>query len=124
MARKDAVPISRKTLAWAIKRAGLTHEQLAKALGKGYTAGHVIAWESGDVLPTLVQAERIAEKLRIPFGVLFMENPPEITVPIPDLRTVSGESPPKPSIGFFEVTGESRSRQRWYRELRDRKSVV
>lgn len=116
MAKTDIAHISGKVVEWARIRAGHTHQTLAKALGKGYTAENVIAWEKEDAKPTFVQAENLAKKLRLPFGILFMADPPAIKVSIPDLRTVSGQPPENPSINFFEAVSESQSRQRWYKE--------
>jgi len=123
MATRDVAHINGIVAQWARERVGLTRETLAKSLGKGFTAETVLAWESGNAFPTLAQAENLAKKLRLPFGILFMPEPPSLTVPIPDLRTVSGQPPANPSINFFEIVNENQSRQSWYREAREREQA-
>jgi len=111
---RDVARISGEVLRWARRRADIQPEQLASAIGKGYTASHVLSWESGESFPTFRQAEIIADKLHVPFGILFMENPPELSLPIPDLRTVSGEPPERLSLNFLEVINDCLVRQFWY----------
>ena len=114
MSTSDIAYISAPVVKWARERAGLSQEELATQLAN-VKASQVDAWEQGTSLPTFSQAERLAEKLRIPFAVLFMENPPEIALPIPDLRTVTHKKL-KPSLEFFDVVSDALLRQRWYRE--------
>src|SRR5215469_704576 len=119
MAKADIAHISGNVVRWARKRAGDTPETLAKSLGKGYTAANVVAWEKEDAFPTFAQAETLAKKLRLPLAILFMAEPPNIEIHLPDLRTVSGQPPANPSINFYEAVSESQSRQQWYREVKE-----
>lgn len=48
--------------------------------------------EQGLLCPTFRQAQTFADKTFIPFGYLFLSEPPRETLPIPDLRTV-GDHP-------------------------------
>jgi Zn-dependent peptidase ImmA (M78 family)/transcriptional regulator with XRE-family HTH domain len=114
MSTSDIAYISAPVVKWARERAGLSQEELATQLNN-VKASQVHAWELGTSLPTFSQAERLAEKLRIPFAILFMEKPPEIGLPIPDLRTVTHKKR-KPTLEFFDVVSDALLRQRWYRE--------
>jgi Zn-dependent peptidase ImmA (M78 family) len=84
---------------------------------KQLTANQIRAWEEGESRPTHTQAEKLADKLRIPLLVLFLSKPPDIKVPIPDLRTVTELAPKAPSIEFVEVINDVLTRQTWYREF-------
>src|SRR6266404_3528625 len=121
MSTSDIAYISAPVVKWARERAGLSQEELATHLNN-VKASQVHAWELGTSLPTFSQAERLAEKLRIPFAILFMEKPPEIGLPIPDLRTVTHKKR-KPTLEFFDVVSDALLRQRWYREHQQEQEV-
>jgi Zn-dependent peptidase ImmA (M78 family)/DNA-binding XRE family transcriptional regulator len=114
----DIAYVSAPVVKWARERAGLTTEELATHL-KNVKTAQINAWESGDSLPSPTQAEKLSEKLRVPLAILFMENPPEIPLPIPDLRTVSQTARQKPSLEFFDLICDALVRQRWYREFQE-----
>jgi Zn-dependent peptidase ImmA (M78 family)/DNA-binding XRE family transcriptional regulator len=114
---RDIAYISAPTLKWARERAGLSQEELAVQLG--VKPSQIDAWEQGLSFPTFTQAEKLSEQLRLPFAILFMEKPPEINLPIPDLRTVTSKGKQKPSLEFFDVVSDAVLRQRWYREYRE-----
>ncbi|HXX43485.1 MAG TPA: XRE family transcriptional regulator [Candidatus Acidoferrales bacterium] len=116
MGTRDIAYVSGAAVRWARERARLEAATLASKLGKGFTAAHVSAWEAGQSFPTLSQAERLADSLYVPLAILFMQDPPDIALPLPDFRTVSGERPGPPSPEFFDVLNDALIRQHWYRE--------
>jgi len=77
------------------------------------------AWEKGDERPTFRQAQSLAQKLRIPFGYLFLSAPPEEKLPLPDLRVVAGTQPHPPSPDFSDLLNDVLRKQRWYREYQE-----
>jgi Zn-dependent peptidase ImmA (M78 family) len=79
----------------------------------------VIAWSRGESLPRFSQAEQLARKLRIPLAVLFMEKPPAIEIPIPDLRTIGNAEKAKPSLQFLDVLNDALIKQDWYRAYQE-----
>jgi Zn-dependent peptidase ImmA (M78 family) len=107
------VPINPEVLEWAIERAGLSIEQLAKNF---VDADQIRSWHDREALPTLAQAETLAHKLRIPFPVLLLDDAPKLQLPIPDLRTVDGRSVGKPSTEFVDTVNDAVVRQDWYRD--------
>jgi Zn-dependent peptidase ImmA (M78 family) len=118
VAKRDVVKIGGAVLAWARKRAKLEPAQLGRRMGKGFTADHISAWENGSALPTFAQAEKLADILHLPFGLLFMEKPPPVVLPIPDRRTVAGTAQGQPSLEFLDVVNDCLLRQHWYRDER------
>lgn len=112
MAKGDVVKISGTVVAWARERAGIDKASPATKMGKGYTPDHITAWEDGSSLPTFVQAEKLADQLRVPFGILFMKEPPPVSLPIPDLRTITSPLQSKPSLEFLDVLNDCLARQR------------
>lgn len=101
-------------LRWARLRDGLSVEDAAKAVD--VTAERVLAWEDGDQRPTLKKAQALAHKLNIPFAYLFLSEPPAEAIPLPDLRTVAGQSLTQPSPGLLWIVNDALSKQEWYRE--------
>jgi Zn-dependent peptidase ImmA (M78 family) len=95
---------------WARERNSLSVDALVDKY-KNYEQ-----WESGEAYPTLRQAQELARKFRVPFGYLYLSTPPEEILPLPDLRTVAGAQPIKPSPDFLEVLYDALRKQQWYRE--------
>jgi len=107
-----AAYITSAIVEWARSRAGISPEQLASSL-KVPTAT-VLAWEKGEVKPTFTRAEALAKRLRIPFGYLFLSKPPDDGIPLPDLRTETGQRPQQPSLDFIEIVRTTLLKQQWY----------
>ena len=80
------VSVSPDLLRWARERAGLTQDDLAGRFRK------LSSWESGGTRPTLKQVEALARAVHVPVGYLFLREPPDEPIPIPDFRTIAGES--------------------------------
>lgn len=116
MPARDVAYISPATVEWARQRAGLSPEQLSARLRSGITPAHIAAWETGQSMPTFSQAEKLANKLHLPFAILFMSVPPKISVPIPDLRTVHDVERYQLSLASVEMVNDALIRQEWYRE--------
>ena len=89
-------------------------EQLARALK--VDSRTLAAWEGGQQSPPFGRAEKLADKLRIPFGYLFLSKPPSDDFPLPDLRTVGNVAVAKPSLNFVEVVNDALLKQQWYSE--------
>ena len=105
------VSVQPKLIRWACKRAGYELSELAERIPQ------LPAWERGDKQPTLKQLERFAKATHTPFGYLFLPEPPEERMPIPDLRTVTTE-PLRPSPDLLDTIYAMQQRQDWWREER------
>ncbi len=92
------VPVNPALLRWARERAALTLDKLVKRFP------HYEQWERGVAQPTLKQLERLAQALHVPFGYLFLNEPPEEPLPIPDFRTMAGHPDrPKPCLAGYHL---------------------
>ncbi|WP_277187747.1 XRE family transcriptional regulator [Caballeronia sp. BR00000012568055] len=108
--------INPSILVWARQRSGIDVPALAKKIGTD--AIHVASWEIGESRPTFRQARRFAELTHIPFGYLYLAEPPEESLPIADFRTV-GDAPLVPlGADFRELLNDVLRKQNWYREYR------
>lgn len=76
----------------------------------------LLSWEKGESLPTFRQARVLAKKLKIPLGYLYLSEPPDESLPIPDLRVKPGTPAHKPSPDFLEVLYDAMRKQEWYRD--------
>ncbi|QHD04908.1 ImmA/IrrE family metallo-endopeptidase [Pseudomonas sp. R76] len=101
-------------LSWSRQRAGLSEAQIAKGLALKIVK--VKRWEGGQNLPTFNQAQKWAVITQIPFGFLFLKAPPQEHLPIPDLRTVGGVFPHKPSLNLMDTVRDVLRKQDWYLE--------
>jgi Zn-dependent peptidase ImmA (M78 family)/transcriptional regulator with XRE-family HTH domain len=93
MAKAAKAYINGHLIRWARERADMPAEELAKKMGQ--KPERVADWETGKELPTFKQATKLANVTHVPFGYLFLKNPPADEVPLPDLRTV-GTAPARP----------------------------
>lgn len=110
----SAALINPSILTWSRLRAGLSEDKLAHGLA--IKTEKVFEWEAGESLPTFKQAQRWATLAHIPFGFLFLTEPPQEALPLPDLRTVGGQAPAKPSVDLMDTVKEVLRRQQWYVE--------
>lgn len=106
--------ISPEILRWARERAALSIAMVAEKL-KVDTA-KLLAWEDGSARPTFKQAERIATFFHIPFGFLFLPEPPEEKLPIPDLRTQDGAQRDTLSPDARDLLRDVLVQHDWYRD--------
>ena len=79
-------------------------------------------WEEGKAEPTLKQVKRIAQKLYVPYGYLFLSNPPEEKLPIPDFRTIKNKELSNPSIELLDTIYDAQRKQDWLREEKIREN--
>ncbi len=98
-------------LVWARERSRLPAEELKRRFPR------LDEWERGDRTPTLRQLESFASATHTPVGFLFLTEPPEEKVPIPDYRTMedAGIGPPSPDL--LDTIFQCQQRQEWYRDF-------
>lgn len=106
----NRVYINPELLRWARNRGGASTADLERKFPR------LEAWERGEVDPTFRQVEQFAQATRTPVGYLFLNEPPEERVPIPDFRTVRNERLGRPSPDLLEMIRVCQQRQTWYRD--------
>ncbi|MFV2045096.1 MAG: ImmA/IrrE family metallo-endopeptidase [Anaerolineales bacterium] len=102
------VSVNPDLLYWALERAGLTAEALA---GKFPKLGE---WLQGELAPTLKQLESFANATHTAIGLLFLQQPPEEPLPIPDFRTMPQAQLARPSADLLDTIYLCQQRQAWY----------
>lgn len=104
------VAVNPEILQWAGRRAGLPFDNLRRKFPK------ISDWFQGKLAPTLKQLEAFARATHTPVGFFFLPKPPEISLPIPDFRTIGAEGPGPPSPDLLETIYLCQQRQDWYRD--------
>lgn len=69
------------------------------------------------MLPTLKQLDDFARAVHAPVGYLFLPEPPDEPLPIPDFRTVNGRGVRRVSPDLLDMLYACQERQGWYREF-------
>ena len=106
--------INPEILTWARERLGFSVSEFAKKLGK--TEECLTEWETGERSLTFNQAMNFAKKAHIPFGYLFLAQPPIEELPLPDLRTIDGQGVHRPSAELLDIIKLMLQRQEWYKD--------
>jgi Zn-dependent peptidase ImmA (M78 family) len=74
-------------------------------------------WEAGTKQPTLKQLEKFAQATHTPIGYLFLPEPPEESLPVPDFRTIGDVEIGRASPDLLETVYQCQQRQDWYRDF-------
>jgi Zn-dependent peptidase ImmA (M78 family) len=98
-------------LRWACERAGYDVQALAHRIPQ------LPAWVRGEKRPTFKQLEAFAKATHTPFGYLFLPEPPEEPLPIPDFRTVRDAGLRRPTPDLLDIVYLCQHRQDWYRDF-------
>lgn len=104
------VEISPGVLEWARKRSGMPIDKVTKRFKK------YPLWLAGNGGPTFKQIETLASLLNLPMGMLFLPEPPEEKLPLPDFRRMADGGTPGPSTELIDTIHICQRRQRWYRD--------
>ncbi len=105
------VEISPEMLNWAVERAGMDPLDLIARFAK------LPLWLEGEAQPTLKQLENFAKAVHVPIGYLFLPEPPDERLPIPDFRTLDGRQLARPSPNLMEMIYACQERQSWYADF-------
>lgn len=98
-------------LRWAVERAGWDEQTALRRFPQ------LNEWASGTRQPTLKQIEQFAHATHAPFGQLFLPEPPDEPLPVPDLRTIKDAGIRRPSADLLDALYLCQERQDWYREF-------
>lgn len=106
------VAVKPELLQWARERAHMDVDGLLKRFAK------LPEWESGKAQPTFKQLEDFAKATRVPFGYLFLPEPPAEPLPIPDFRTLKNRGVGSISPNLRDSIYAMQRRQAWLRDER------
>jgi Zn-dependent peptidase ImmA (M78 family) len=95
-------------LQWAVDRAGVTMQDVRRRFAR------YDQWIAGTAHPTLKQLEDFGRYTYAAVGFFFGSEPPELTLPIPDYRTMDGARPGDPSPDLLDTVYLCQQRQEWY----------
>lgn len=101
------VNINPRILSWAISRADKSVEELAKALPK------LPDWLEQKAVPTVKQLETFSKKVHLPFGYLFLQEPPKESIPFPYFRQGAKLTNSQVSLNVFDTILHIQQRQQW-----------
>ena len=104
------VAASIPVLRWAAQRARLHDEDLSARFRKWQL------WLSGEAQPTLKQLEDFARLTHTAIGYFFLPAPPQLSLPVPDFRTLRDEALREPSSALLDTLYLCQQRQDWYRD--------
>jgi len=109
MTRVDVRP---ELISWARERARVSSDDLIQRFPR------LREWENGTIRPTLRQLVAFASRTTTPLGYLFLPDPPEEELPIPDFRTLADRPLGRPSPNLLDTIFDMQRRQTWLREER------
>ena len=101
-----------EVLRWARERAGLAPDTLAARLR--VRPDRIAEWEASGRI-SISQADRLARCTRTPVGYLYLDEPPDDDLPIPDFRAPELR-PRRPSPDLLDTVYLMARRQAWMRE--------
>ena len=104
------IPVPPEMLHWACKRAGHDVAYFAERMPQ------LSSWIRCEKQPTLKQLEKLAKLTHTPLGYLFLPDPPDECLPVPDYRTVTGTTQGRPSPDLLDTLYTMQRRQGWLRE--------
>ena len=113
--------VTPSVLTWARRRRGIEVGELAAKLNVKIEA--IDAWEAGERRPTFRQAQRFAQVLYVPFGYLYLTEPPVEELPLADFRTIPGQIPQRPSPDLLDLLNDVLGKQQWFREYRESEGI-
>lgn len=102
--------INKNIIEWAIVRNGNSLEDFY------YQNPNVESWVKGEKYPTVKQLEDFTHKVHVPFGYMFLENPPIEDIPLPFFRTGNVNLSNKVSLNVFHTIQNIQDRQNWLTE--------
>ncbi|MCC6154512.1 MAG: ImmA/IrrE family metallo-endopeptidase [Candidatus Hydrogenedentes bacterium] len=106
----NRIAVNPSLLSWARERAGLDTLALTGRFPK------LPEWEQGARQPTLRQLETFAHAVHVPIGFLFLPEPPEESLPVPDFRTMADRQVARPSPDLLDTLYLCQQRQDWFRD--------
>jgi Zn-dependent peptidase ImmA (M78 family) len=103
------VNVQPEILTWAISRAGFELPEFTEKNPK------VQQWIDEEKQPTVKQLEIFSKKVYVPFGYLFLQEPPEVSLPIPYFRS-NGQNGNTVGVNVYDTILLLQQRQDWLKD--------
>jgi len=103
------ISVNPNMLIWAIARAGHAVDEYLHQFPA------IKEWVDQVKKPTVKQLEKLAKKLHLPFGYLFLQTPPQENIPFPFFRTL-GQTNQKTNLNVYDTILILQRRQDWLTE--------
>ncbi|MCK9217204.1 MAG: ImmA/IrrE family metallo-endopeptidase [Firmicutes bacterium] len=87
MSSVERIQIKEEILHWVIQESQKESEEIINKFPK------VVGWIKGDIKPTFKQLQDFANFLKVPFGYLFLREPPKINIMEAEFRTINNKLP-------------------------------
>lgn len=94
---------------WAFSRAGYSEDKAVEAFPL------LQGWLSTEKLPTMKQLQDFARKFHVPFGYLFLNQPPRESIPFPVFRGTAGQTNHL-DLNLLDTVNAITARQNWLEE--------
>jgi Zn-dependent peptidase ImmA (M78 family) len=105
----NRVEISPDKILWAAERGGISQEKLYEIYPKAKK------WILESESPTVRQLEDFSKKVHIPFGFLFLNNPPQENLPVTFYRS-NGIAIDNPPIEIKDLVFDLKRKQDWLKD--------
>jgi Zn-dependent peptidase ImmA (M78 family) len=106
---RTEINVDANMLTWAVSRAGFDLAEFTEKVP------NLEKWINGEKKPTVKQLEAFSKKVHLPFGYLFLHEPPIENIPIPFFRT-NGNQDEKVSLNVYDTILLIQQRQDWLRD--------
>lgn len=106
---RTEINVDANMLTWAVSRAGYDLAEFTEKVP------NLEKWINGEKNPTVKQLEAFSKKVHLPFGYLFLPEPPVENIPIPFFRT-NGNQTEKVSLNVYDTILLIQQRQDWLRD--------
>ncbi len=107
---RTEINVDTNMLTWAVSRAGYDLAEFTEKVP------NLEKWLNGEKKPTVKQLEAFSKKVYLPFGYLFLPEPPIENLPIPFFRTNGIQQTRKVSINVYDTILLIQQRQDWLRD--------
>jgi Zn-dependent peptidase ImmA (M78 family) len=104
------VDIAPELFVWAIDRAGWSEQDIERR------APDFHEWVAQTRRPTFREVKKFANDTYTPLGALFLSEPPEESLPLPDMRTMRNKKVARPSANLLDTIYMAQNRQSWYKD--------
>ena len=108
---RTKVKIDTNIIIWAIARAGYELDEFSIK----YPKIQVQDWLEDKKRPTIKQLETFSKKVHLPFGYLFLKEPPLEKLPIPFFRT-NNPTAKNVSVNVYDTILLMQQRQDWLKD--------